>query len=261
MFLSNLKIRDIRKSLYSLENSNDVLAHALLNTALLSYCALDLIILHRASKPDTFSEKLFSADKSFLCVVIPKSGSRTLVYGLTEASQCYNFSLDISEKRIEHFVGEYYEYFKFSVVRNPWARCYSCYKQKIRNPTPIQRALHFNGRKGLRSNMSFGEFVEWLGTPEGSDERADRHWISQSIVLGLDKGMQYDYIGKLEEMDSVIRVVSERIGVSSDFFEHKLKSTEPDEYLKHCTPDIIYAIGERYAADIRNFGYDVPRID
>ena len=108
--------------------------------------------------------------------------------------------------------------------------------------------------------MSFDAFVRWLATPDGRDEVADRHWMSQTKILGLDRGMTYDVIGRLDAFDEALDAIAERVGIPTDVFAHELRTTRPDEYLTHYTPELVQMVAERYAEDVARFGFEPPQL-
>jgi hypothetical protein len=252
-------LRNARKSIYRLQDSSAPGARAVLHVALGGYRLVDTLVLRRARRMDLASEKIVSDQRTFLCVVVPKAGSRTLVAGLSAAAR-EGFDLRISERSIEAFVDGYDDYYTFAIVRDPWARCYSCYKQKFERCTPITAARTFHGRSGLDPSMSFDEFVRWLGTDAGRDEVADRHWLSQHRILGLDRGVAYDRIGKLERFREDVAEVAREIGIDPAVFRHELRTSDPDEYLRHYTPELVELVGRRYARDVEAFGYQPPTL-
>ena len=256
-------MRNLRKKIYVLQKSQNPIADGALKGLLSGYQILDKAFLKRASKIDRKSEKVFSSEGRFLCVMVPKCGSRTILLGLQKASHAKGFDLSIKEKDIQEFIRGYEDTYRFAIVRDPWARAYSCYKQKIKNCSPIKQALHFTGRPNLHPDMTFSEFVHWLGSEEGQDRLADRHWASQHLILGLDLGVSYEFIGKLENMEADLNVVSKKLGFSEDTFSERRNSTmtHDQEYLSHYTPELIDLIAKRYETDIKEFGYEMPILD
>lgn len=255
-------MRNLRKRIYSLENSKNALSMAALGGILGTYRLVDTLLLKRSQKLDRRSEKLISRQKKFLCVIVPKCGSRTIIAGLNRAAHQDNFDFEIVETDISNFLDGFNESFRFAFVRNPWARVYSCYVQKIKNATPIKRALHFNGRTGLHPEMTFASFVEWLCGPNGDDAIADRHWASQYLILGLDSGMQYDFIGKLEFMDEELLKICTELDLPCDTFTERRNTSaaNPNGYLDHYDENLLKIVGLRYAKDIEIFGFERPRI-
>ncbi|HWC35179.1 MAG TPA: sulfotransferase family 2 domain-containing protein [Mycobacteriales bacterium] len=250
----------LRKSIYRLEASDWVVARVALRALLAAYQGADRVFLRRASRPDYRSEKLISQDRKFMCVLVPKCGSRTLISGLRTAAAAEAFDLTVYERDIRRVPHVPSTYFTFAFVRDPWARCYSCYVQKIRQRTPIKAALHLNGRIGLHPDMSFSDFVHWLGSAHGSDGVADRHWMSQHRILRIHEGYRYDFIGRVESMESDLQTVASRLGFSASVFSHVLQATAPEEYLRHFTPELANLVGERYKEDVELFGYSAPNL-
>jgi hypothetical protein len=246
--------RKVRKWIYTLQENPSPVSQLALRAVLAGYRTIDSVFLRRSASADYRSEKLVSRQRKFLCVLVPKCGSRTLLGGLRTAS-VGQFDLDVRDASIDQFLGGYENYFRFAIVRNPWARCFSCYREKFEHFNSVKGARHFNGRKGLRPDMSFAQFVGWLCGPEGRDEIADRHWLSQYRILGLDRGARYDFIGKLETLEADLKLISSRLAIDPSLFHHRLRTSAPDEYLKAYTPELAEAVHERYACDVEQFGY------
>lgn len=253
-------LRGARKKAYAFESHPSPLARAVLDRALAGYRLADRTLLKRAWRADLKAEKLLSHERRFLAVLVPKSGSRTMLAGLRKAARYDGFDLIISEASIHAFTTGYERYFRFAFVRNPWARCYSCYKQKFRRNTPLKWARTFHGRSGLHPDMSFAEFVRWLATDAGRDAWADRHWLSQHRVLGLDRGMQYDFIGTLDTFRRDVRRLGALLNIDPDVFSHRLQSSAPGEYLQHYTPELVALVARRYARDVELFAFEPPQI-
>lgn len=255
-------MRKIRKKIYVLQEKKNPTTEYLLKKIVKSYQLVDKTIMKRASKIDRKSEKVYSTQKKFLCVMVPKCGSRTILLGLQRASEKDGFDLNIKEKDIKEFTTGYEGVYRFAIVRDPWSRTYSCYKQKIENSSPIKQALHFTGRPGLRPDMSFEDFVYWLCSEPGADRFADRHWASQNLILGIDLGITYNFIGKIENMDIDMQKISESIGLPDNSFNERRNTTlsNKSEYLSHYTQEMVDLIAKRYEDDIREFGYTAPEL-
>ena len=86
-----------------------------------------------------------------------------------------------------------------------------------------------NGRKGLFANMPFDEFVAWLCSEEGADEKADSHWLSQYEILGVQgpDPVCYDFIGRLERLSDDLDILAAKIGMPLSGVGHLLYSGPP----------------------------------
>jgi len=187
----------IRKRFLSFGRSRNPVARAVVNSSLFLYSVHDLLVARRNARADDRSDKLISHERKFMVVLVPKAGSRTLYWGLVRSGQVPD--LQILERSIHDigFVDDAWT--ALAVVRDPWSRAFSCYRSKVERMTYRAKTRLFNGRKGIRKGMSFVEFVRWLNSEHGRDEIADRHWLSQHLILGLDRGRAYDHVIRLDK--------------------------------------------------------------
>ena len=66
---------------------------------------------------------------------------------------------------------------------------------------------------GLGEVASFDDFCDWLCTPFGGDAHADRHFLSQYAHIRMADGRRPDVIGHLEQADTALAAVAERLGL------------------------------------------------
>ncbi|MCL4201799.1 MAG: sulfotransferase family 2 domain-containing protein [Pirellulaceae bacterium] len=154
-------------------------------------------------------------------------------------------------------------YFRFAFVRDPWARLFSCYQDKILGPVLHGRDFIF-GDFGFTPGMAFPDFVH--GVAEIPDEQADGHFVGQFHTLGYQRRLVVDYVGRFENLPADWEPIRLRFGLAplpwtpidsarrrSDFEFHK----------PHYTPDLVEVVARRYADDLRHFGYrfgSVPQL-
>ena len=232
-----------------------------MRAGLLAYNALDTLVLRRKNRADYRSEKVLVPGRKLLYVAVPKAASRSLLRFLI-GQQVKNEAgpAVIYEKSLEALFRirpEARDYFKFTVVRNPWSRVVSVYNQKIQSDNPLIAARLMNGRTGLLPNMPFDAFVEWLCSEEGVDERADSHWLAQHKILGIGgpEPVRYDFIGKLERLSHDLDTLSAEIGVSLSGVGHLVRSGASERYRTVYTERTAALVAQRYARDIELFGY------
>jgi Sulfotransferase family len=172
--------------------------------------------LQRRGTPTLKTDVIVSRRHAAIIVTIPKCGSRSLLaafldrWSEPEGVWSETTSLDLMLDRGLFRGG----YCVLAVVRNPWDRAYSCYRDRIARLDRTRRHAHLIARyRGLRPFMPFEAFVEWLGSDEGADEWADRHWASQSAFLRVRNEYRCDQFFKLEQiagqMDRLRCVLSE----------------------------------------------------
>jgi len=86
-------------------------------------------------------------------------------------------------------------YYKFTIVRNPYNRLWSAYLDKILPREAIQRKLVIDKlNKNSEDLISFDEFLTFLET---GGLRLNSHWAPQIDFLVFPIN-EYDYIGKIE---------------------------------------------------------------
>ena len=104
----------------------------------------------------------------------------------------------------------------FTFVRNPYSRVVAVYYDKFVNylDAPGQRAL-FARYERLRPDMRLAEFVDWLMTDEGNDQRADPHFRSQHyFVLDATGAPAVDYLGKFESVEEDVAELQDLLGLA-----------------------------------------------
>ncbi len=137
--------------------------------------------------------------------------------------------------------GQYREYFKFTFVRNPWARVYSWYRNVARDPA-ISRYY------GLNAPIAFEQFVRrFVGR---------KHLKPQTFWLKDTRGqIATDFIGRFENLESDFQVVAETIGLPETTLPHVLgTSASPDfrAFYDEATRRIVENV---YREEIELFGY------
>ena len=102
---------------------------------------------------------------------------------------------------------EFDDYFRFALVRNPWARLVSCYQNKVLNPRPgiffgIYPRIPFN-------RMSFTDFVRFVCRVP--DDLCEPHFRPQSDFLASGN---INFIGRFENFSDDLTRVLKAVGCS-----------------------------------------------
>lgn len=170
----------------------------------------------------------------------------------------------------EEFTGDYWEkiisvindkdYFVFTFVRNPYSRILSAYLEKFlrrRKDGEIYRTQLGFKPDILPNTVSFVEFLRRVRQYPASNLNA--HFTPQWYVLGLDRSMKYDFIGRLENIASDFPYVLSRLNHSERPPEilhqapHAQKaSTKLKQYYGE---EERMLVEEIYKDDFKYFGY------
>ncbi len=143
--------------------------------------------------------------------------------------------------------------YKFTFVRDPYARTLSAYLDKIARGKAQSR--HFHRWRGATAEPAFIDFLRFLD--DGGLHR-DPHWAPQSDLLLLP-AERFDFIGKVERLgEDLAQVVARvfdpatepvllRAGPRTD-----TRALMADFY----TPEAIRTVNRLFARDFEAFGYE-----
>ncbi|MCX6050057.1 MAG: sulfotransferase family protein [Chloroflexi bacterium] len=156
------------------------------------------------------------------------------------------------------------DWFRFTFVRNPYARLFSAYKSQVMDlsspyigfreairqqagyPTPVGTPL---------GKVGFADFVKYIATQP--DEQRDGHWKSQTGSLHLD-AIRYDFIGRVETFEQDFRTVLQRFNAPAALLVTLAERVNTTAQLPLAAAyhkelaDLVYSI---YQDDFETFGY------
>lgn len=135
---------------------------------------------------------------------------------------------------------QYQEYFKFSIVRNPWDRAYSWYRNAIRDD-------YHRRWLGIDADIPFSHFLQrFIGT---GFLRPQLSWLTN-----FEGDLAVDYVGKFEHLQASFDVVLERLGLSSLALPHEISGDNRDYRLAFSSEDVD-RVAICYAREINLFHY------
>lgn len=141
-------------------------------------------------------------------------------------------------------------YFSFSIVRNPFERIVSAYKDKFQKGQWSAKTYLF----GIMDyGLNFDSFVKWICLiPE---RFAEDHFVSQYAILYDKKGKcRVEHIGKFEELNTFWKNVVQKHRNLPDLPHHN--STKKSDWRDFYTPKTAKMIYNRYKKDFETFGYE-----
>ena len=143
------------------------------------------------------------------------------------------------------------DYYKFTVVRNPWDRAVSGYTWWTTSKNPIFRNVKSKSLKDyLLVQNGFEKFNHLNNKATG---RGD-HFNTQYSFVEINGDCQMDYIIKFENLQEDFNIVCDKIGIPQQKLPHKNK-TKHKHYTEYYDEETKSIVAEKYAKDIEYFGY------
>ena len=147
---------------------------------------------------------------------------------------------------------EFSRYYRFSFVRNPWARLVSEYRYR-----------------NFLSHRSFKDFVMNKLPPPGRDDKY-RHIMPQTEMLYDKAGsLLVDFVGKFETLQQDFDRVCQQLGFDESSLPHVNSSDKKSRELRRTLRNFLYRNGENklrsyvdfYDAETREFVTNLYRVD
>ena len=145
---------------------------------------------------------------------------------------------------VRHVVGRarFEEYFKFTIIRNPFSRAVSQYNYSLESRF-LRRYI------GLNKRDDFNTYLRKIHV------RSHVQWEPQVSFLFDHRGRQMvDYIGRLEEIETAFAHICAKVGVTAEL-GHKKKSAKKIPWQSYYDEEAIAYIEDVYADDLEVFGY------
>lgn len=141
------------------------------------------------------------------------------------------------------------DYFKFSFVRNPYARLFSAYRDKLQGG--FYRGGIYGRLRIVSRDMSFAQFVDKIITLP--DRLLEHHWMPQHYYLYAN-GTEplWDFLGRTENPDDYEKM-EQRLGLPPT---PKINLTKKTDWRSAYDEDIAAKVYRLYASDFALFGYD-----
>ncbi|MFV0268562.1 MAG: sulfotransferase family 2 domain-containing protein [Draconibacterium sp.] len=135
---------------------------------------------------------------------------------------------------------EYANYFKFTIVRNPWARAYSWYKNAIKDDVHLKKM-------GITSDIEFCDFVESFSNIECL--RPQTFWIKN-----FNGEIPLDFIGRFENLAHDFKKACALMNIKNIELPHELKG-DVKSYQNEYDTKTRDLVKELYREEIELFGY------
>lgn len=201
--------------------------------------------------PLSYSLAPFVRTRSIFVHVPKASGvsvSRSL-YGGLGGGHMY-----VSEYQLAFPAADFYDYFKFAFVRNPWDRLFSAYHfLKSGGMLAVDRSW---AEQRLARFATFEAFV--LEGLHRRDVRSHIHFVPQSAFLRSFDGSHFpiDFVGFFENLEADFASIGMRLGRPDRLAHLNRTQGAPRDYRGAFTPPMVEAVARVYRQDIALLGYD-----
>jgi len=136
-------------------------------------------------------------------------------------------------------------YYKFSFVRNPWAKVVSQFYYLKTRPDLLQMM-------GLHRWSPFRSYLKAL---EKSHEMHVQSMEQHQFIYTQEEGCIVDFVGRFENLHNDFRIVSNRLGMGDVSLPHARKSKRTKPYQTFYTARQRQLIETIYQRDIQLFDY------
>lgn len=145
------------------------------------------------------------------------------------------------------FGDKFLEYFKFTIVRNPWdwlvSRYFWC---------KDDRRYHKHVRSDFKNFMhSIGEEADIARVKILNRTLIPQHYR----ILDESENQIVDFVGRFENLQEDFNISCDRIGIPHRKLPHKFK-TKHKHYTEYYDDETREIVAEKYAKDIEYFGYE-----
>ena len=155
-------------------------------------------------------------------------------------------------------------WFRFTFVRNPYARLFSAYKSQVmdlRSPyvgfrESIRQKAGYPTPPGAALGMvGFADFVQYIA--EQPDDQRDGHWKSQTGSMHLDT-IRYDFVGRVETFEQDFTKLLQRFDAPAELLAALTERVNTTTQIplaavyNKALADLVYTI---YTDDFATFDY------
>ncbi len=137
----------------------------------------------------------------------------------------------------------YENYYKFTVVRNPWSRAYSWYRN-------VMNDINHRNRYRISHDCSLHDFVTFHLDNQHA-LRAQFYWLYDSRG-----NIPVDFVGRFENLDADFSKIAKTIGLKNAELPRERYTGASASYAEAFNDRAKDAIWKRYKKEIEYFGFE-----
>lgn len=149
------------------------------------------------------------------------------------------------------------DFLRMTVVRNPYTRLISAWRNRVLLCEPFDRDVYLKVKGGLpgvrhKSLVSFEEFLEYVQT-ECDLQTCDPHWRLQVDHI-FHPALNFSYIAKLKNLDAGLHHFEQHLGISDSLPADGKNASAPVGSAAY-TPELAEKVYGLYRPDFEILGY------
>ena len=180
--------------------------------------------------------------------------TQSLAYSAPGVAKLINGDTVFQYADTETIAGLGSDWYKFTIVRNPWARAVSIWMNKVYSPPSGEIEVGFRSVDFVQG-CSFPDFVKHLVEMPIDGEI---HWRGQVYSLTFNGGIIPDFVGRLEDIETDWPMIQKECAARGLELSSLLHRNQTDHlgYAKLYTKRTKAMIAKYYKDDIKAFGYE-----
>lgn len=190
-----------------------------------------------------FIKNKYNDEQKFIFVHIPKNGGSSLTHMLSMGGGIFTIKDFSTVLNID-------DYYKFTIVRNPFDKIVSAFTYLRSGKEPVDRPFYDITTKFKDVNDFI---INYLNVGDNLYKIA--HFTPQNLWLKINGVNKMDYIGRLEDYDESVKTICDSIGVNIKSVIHTNKSNR-GEYRKYFNDESVKIMNNLYKDDLKEFGYE-----
>jgi glycosyltransferase involved in cell wall biosynthesis len=191
----------------------------------------------------------YNNDKKVIFLHIPKTGGTIIkkLFGINKLDDHNPANIPSPQHltctMLREYIGseKYDTYYKFTFVRNPWARILS----------------HYFWRQKLEEKWASPTFSDFIANVQKivQEERFYEHEYGDHFIPQVQYTSDVNNIFKFEEFEKGVNILSKRLGINSGNYRPREKK-EHDQYWEYYDKKSRRIIEQLYSEEIEQFGYE-----
>lgn len=189
-----------------------------------------------------FIKNKYNENKKYIFVHIPKNGGSSLERMLNLGGGIFSIKDFSTVINID-------DYYKFTIVRNPFDKMVSAFTYLRSGKERVDRP-YFNIVKDYKDVNDF--LKNYLSVDDNLFKIA--HFTPQNLWLKINGVNKMDYVGRLENYNDSVKTIFDNINVNLNNVIHTNKSNRGG-YKEYFNDESIEIMNKLYKDDLKEFGY------